>query len=131
MAQVVFLRPHVVMMPGQQNDNDNGVCTANVVKLQLVQGQPGGIRPNPAGNARPLGIALEKGGPGETIGYGQSTECSGFDTTGINPFDEVGPSAAIAGGLATGADRANDATGQPVTIGRVTGDGQRIKIRTI
>jgi hypothetical protein len=129
MAEIVFTRPRVVEMPGQQNGNDNAVCTAAVSKCQLVVGEAAGIRPAAPGDADTLvvGVGLEKGGVAETIGYGTDLELSGFDPTGIVPMAPVYQSAAITGGLATGAQAKANAP----KLGRISSDGSRIKIRTL
>lgn len=123
--EIVFTDGRNVQMPGQANGNDNAVCTANITKLTLVEGAAAGIAPNTGLN--PVGVALEKGDAGEIIGYGTDAELAGFDPTGINPFDLVYPSAAVVGGMATGAEKKADS----LPCGRVTGDGKRIKYRTL
>lgn len=125
MPEIVFTRPRVVEIPGMAHDNDNAVAAALCLKCQLIAGTPAGVVPNPAGGADPLGVALEQGGVAETFGYGTNCEIAGFDPTGLNPYDIVGPSLAVPGGMATGDERVPG-----VKVGRITYDLGRIKIRT-
>jgi hypothetical protein len=122
MPEIVFTKPRDVLIPGMETFNDSVQVAANVALCQLVHGSAAGIVPNPINQVRPAGVALHKGDAGEWISMGKMGEVSGFDTTNINPFELVYPSAAVAGGWATGAQAL---AGAP-PVGRVTADGLRI-----
>lgn len=126
MPEIVWLKPHVVEMPGQANGNFNGVALVPITKLAVVSGASAGCSLNTGLN--PLGVCLQDNVIAtQTFGYMTDGEIAGFDPTGINAHDLVYPSAAVPGGLATGAEKLANS----LPCGRVTNDVARIKIRTL
>lgn len=122
MPEIVFTRPRDVTIPGFEQFNDNVRLAGTVTVCELLNYDAnGGVR-NPAGNARPKAVALHSGVAGDHISVGYKGEVAGFDTTGIAPGDEVGASAVVPGGWATGAQRV---AGGPI-IGQISPDGERI-----
>jgi hypothetical protein len=123
MPEIVFPKPRDSQIPGMEVFTDSAKTAAAVALCALLKGDADGVVPNPVDNPYPTHVALHKAtAAGEWISIAKEGSVAGFETTGINPFDRVFPSAAVPGGMATKEHAIPDAP----SIGSVTADGMRI-----